>query len=88
MLLAYCKTLKISNLIKLSVYKVRISSYPSLQSLLYFSPRNIDLIPDAGDIENDHNYEEESFSDQYAKDSLENKIAVVYISCLLELAKI
>ena len=64
-----------------------MSSYPSLQCLLYFSPRNIDLIPDAGDIESDHDYLEESFSDQCAKDSLEDKIAVVYISCLLELAK-
>ena len=87
MLLEYCKMLKISNLVKLSIYMVGMSSYSSLQCLLYFSHRNIDLIPDAGDIESDHDYVEESFSDQCAKDSVEDKIAVVYISCLLELAK-
>ena len=87
MLWEYCKTLKTSNLIKSSIYKVGISSYSSLQSLLYFSPRNIDLIPDAGDIESNNDYEE-SFSDQFEKDGLEDKIVVVCVSCLLKLAKI
>ena len=77
-----------SNLVKLSVYKIGISSYLSLHCQLYFSPRNIDLIPDAGDNESDHDYEEESFSDQYDRDGLEDKIAMVHISCLLEPAKI
>lgn len=49
--------------------------------VLYFSPRNIDLIPDADDIESNNDYEE-SFSDQFEKDGLEDKIAVVCVSCL------
>ena len=69
------------------LFKVGISLYPSLQCLLYFSPTDIDLIPDAGDIESYNDYEEESFNDKYSKDGLEDKIAVVYVSCLLELAK-
>ena len=56
-------------------------------SVLYFSPRNIDLIPDAGDNESNNEYED-SFSEQFEKDGLEHKIVVVCVSCLLKLAKI
>lgn len=58
--------------------------HPSLPCLLCFSPRDIDSILDAGDIESD-GYEEESLSDQCGKDDLEDKSAVVYVSFLLGL---
>ena len=76
MLWEYCKILKDKQFNKvINLFKVGISS-PSLPCLLCFSPRDIDSILDAGEIES-NDYEEESLSDQCGKDDLKDKSAVV-----------